>query len=333
MRFDVNHYWYRQSLHPFFFFLVPFSWLFRVGVMLRRIFYKLNIFKTNYFPVPVIVVGNLTTGGTGKTPFVIWLAQFLREQGYTPGIVSRGVGGKPQAKPYLVSATDDPREVGDETLVIVNRTHCPMVIGINRAQAVDYLLQHTDCNIVISDDGLQHYSLGRDIEIVIVDGIRYFGNEILLPAGPLREPIKRLDEVDFVIVNGSESKLSDAFIMTLEPKEFISLHHQSQKIDFIDFPRQAIHAMAGIGHPTRFFSLLSDAGFIVTPHVFPDHYHFKPHDLDFTESLPIIMTEKDAVKCLSFAFDGCWYVAVAAKINNEFKEKLINKIKTKERKQ
>lgn len=319
---DLARYWYRQSLHFFTFLLLPFSWLFGFIITIRQWLYRVGIIKTSHFDIPIIVVGNITVGGTGKTPFVIWLAQFLREQGYHPGIVSRGVGGKKQVKPHRVTAQDAAEEVGDEALLLL-QSDCPVVIGINRSAAVEMLLNQTSCNIVISDDGLQHYRLGRNIEIIMVDGLRQFGNRHLLPAGPLREPMKRLNQVDFVVTNGGGS---DALTMTLEPLAIISLQDKQNKMKLDEFSSRKIHAVAAIGHPERFFQMLENAGFEVIPHSFPDHYHYQANDFNFSDSLPILMTEKDAVKCKAFADHRFWYVSVTANIHRTLQQQLLAKL-------
>jgi tetraacyldisaccharide 4'-kinase len=272
----------------------------------------------------VIIVGNITVGGTGKTPFVIWLAQWLKAQGYHPGIVSRGVGGEKQTTPYRVEKKDLPAKVGDEAVLLKQRTDCPLVICIDRAAAVRDLLQYANCNIVISDDGLQHYSLGRDIEIVLVDAIRNMGNHCLLPAGPLREPLSRLQEVDFVIFNNGKD--TDSYTLSYLPTQLVSLVRPQQKISITNFANKTVHAVAGIGHPERFFSMLTAAGLQVIPHVFPDHYLYQAQDLHFTDAYPIIMTEKDAVKCSAFADERYWYLSITAKINPQFEQALSAKL-------
>jgi tetraacyldisaccharide 4'-kinase len=324
MRVDLTPVWYRKSLHLVALILLPFSWLFAVCAAIRRGIYRIGIIKTHRFNVPIIVVGNITVGGTGKTPFVIWLAKLLQSQGYRPGIVSRGVGGNKHIKPYWVSPSDSPARVGDEAILLARNTSCPVVIGVDRVTAVRHLLKNSQCNIVISDDGLQHYRLHRNLEIVMVDGVRRFGNHCLLPAGPLREPLSRLQSADFVVINindgGGEG---DAYTMSLEPIELISIANSRNKINLQEFPRNKIHAVAGIGHPQRFFMTLKDAGFDLIAHAFPDHHLFQSRELDFADSLNIIMTEKDAVKCSSFADERYWYLSIAAKINIKLEQAIL----------
>lgn len=324
MRFDIVRTWYSRRQHPLTWVLLPFSWLFYLIVKIRRLFYQIGVFKRRRFNVPVIIVGNITVGGTGKTPFVIWLVELLRAQGYRPGIVSRGVGGRRHDEPYIVTKEDSAQEVGDEAMLFARRAGCPVVIGINRAKVVETLLARFSCDIVISDDGLQHYRLDRDIEIAIVDGARRFGNRRMLPAGPLRESLGRLKKVDFVVINGGDVR--DEFAMSLEQAGLVSLKDPNHKINLAELYNKTVHGVAGIGHPKRFFRTLRKAGVRVVQHPFPDHYSFKPGDLKFTENLPIVMTEKDAVKCFDFAKDNMWYLKVDVKVDDKLEQKLIAKL-------
>lgn len=321
--FDISRYWYRNSPHFISFALIPFAWVFGMTTAIRRVLFRVGLIKTHSFQVPVLVVGNITVGGTGKTPFVIWLAHFLKSHGYNPGIVSRGVGGIEQKNPHWVHANDEVEQVGDEALLLVQATGCPVVISKDRVAAVADLLNHSTCNIVISDDGLQHYRLARDIEIAMIDGTRRFGNGHLLPAGPLRETKKRLKKVDFVIVN--EGDQQDEFLMTLKPIKLTSLKPRCE-FDLVDFPHKKVHAVAGIGNPERFFTTLKNAGFEIITHTFPDHYLYQAQDIHFNDSLPIIMTEKDAVKCSSFADERYFALSVTAKMNADFEQKLLARV-------
>lgn len=321
MQVNLMRYWYHDNINV----LLPLSWLFGLCVMLRRCCYRIGIFKVERVSAPVIVVGNITVGGTGKTPFVIWLADWLRTQGYKPGIVSRGLGGKTAHRvPRRVRENDSAEQVGDEALLLTRRTQCPMVICTNRAAAARELLAHTDCDIVISDDGLQHYGLARDIEIVMIDGERRFGNGCLLPAGPLREPVTRLKDVDMVIVNGSDAK---ELTMQLELQEVARISAKRVIRGAELSLTTTIHAVAAIGNPERFFQTLRRAGFTVIPHAFPDHYRYQPADLIFNDDLPIVMTAKDAVKCEAFATDNMWCAEVTTKVDERIPELLKEKIK------
>jgi tetraacyldisaccharide 4'-kinase len=319
MQFDITRLWYQDKLNV----LLPLSWLFACCVAIRRFCYRIGLFKVERVSAPVIVVGNITVGGTGKTPFVIWLTQWLREQGYRPGIVSRGLGGKIVHRvPRRVQADDNAEQVGDEALLLVRRTACPMMVCTSRAAAARELLNQTDCNIVISDDGLQHYGLARDVEIVMVDGERRFGNGCLLPAGPLRESIARLEEVDLVVVNGGKA---NELTMQLELSGLRSMRGERELTD------KTVHAVAAIGNPERFFQTLRRAGFTVIPHAFPDHYRYQSSDLEFNDELPIVMTTKDAVKCEAFAKDNYWVAEVATKVDERIAELLSQKLTREKR--
>lgn len=316
-----NH-WYRRSFTLLTILLLPFSWLFRLIVFIRYYFYHFNFKKKIQFDVPVIVVGNLTVGGTGKTPFVIWLLETLQKKGYRPGIVSRGVGGKKCREPCWVDETANPAEVGDEALLLTKRTHCPMVACIDRVAAVQELLNKTNCNIVISDDGLQHYRMGRNIEIVIVDGRREFGNKQMLPAGPLREPLSRLRSVDLIVVNGASQLPYEK--MVLQGDVLFSVLTPHEKKSLTSLHGQTVHAIAGIGNPERFFSSLRKYNIQVIEHIFPDHYLYKRDDIYFTDNLPIVMTEKDAVKCVTLGDRRHWYLPVNAHLNVDVEKKIFS---------
>jgi len=326
MSFFERH-WYRSTHTAVTFLLLPLSWLFQGIIGLRRTIYRLKLKKTTHFRVPVIVVGNITVGGTGKTPFVIWLAHYLKTLGFQPGIVSRGVGGAQQRLPRVVKNTADPRAVGDEAILLANRSQCPVVIGIDRVRAVQKLLAISPCNVVISDDGLQHYQLGRKIEIAIVDGDRGLGNECFLPAGPLRESPKRLNEVNFVVQQVARptsnqdigrDKLGEIknFKMYLTGNELVAVQDETQTISLQTLlpTSSEVHAVAAIGNPLRFFNHLRECGFNVIEHIFPDHYLYQKTDFQFSDNLPIIMTEKDAVKCKKFADTRFWYLPVKAEV-------------------
>ncbi|HEV2523894.1 MAG TPA: tetraacyldisaccharide 4'-kinase, partial [Gammaproteobacteria bacterium] len=308
--------WYqdRVILWP----LVPLSILYASIVKLRRKWYQLRaILKKRFFAansnpvIPVIVVGNITVGGTGKTPLVIHIAEYLIEQGWQPGIISRGYKGK-HRKPTAVNSKSDPRIVGDEALLFAKRLECPIVVGKNRTQALKKLLKMHAKNaidVVISDDGLQHYALDRHIEIAVVDAQRRFGNGYCLPVGPLREPESRLSAVDLIIHNMGTfydipkkaiSKSENAYSMGYVPDKLYNAFQPDRQASLATFRGQTVHAIAGIGNPERFFQLLTDHGLIVIKHAFPDHHRFTHRDVYFKNEFPIMMTEKDAVKCTKF---------------------------------
>ncbi|MCL5260283.1 MAG: tetraacyldisaccharide 4'-kinase [Gammaproteobacteria bacterium] len=291
---------------------------------MRRFFY-LKIAKPKKFSLPIIVVGNISVGGTGKTPFVIWLANFLLKHGYRPGIISRGFGGKSKNYPLVVSAQSDAMEVGDEALVIVNNTNCPMVVSPNRTAALQKLLAVSNCDVIISDDGLQHYKLARDIEIAIVDAKQKFGNGFCLPAGPLREPLQRLKNVDFVIMHQQTPLTNTCNEMRLVADKLVNVQNPLLTKKLEDFSGKIVDAVAGIGNPARFYALLSDYGLKANRHTYPDHYQFKQKDLAGFAA-PVIMTEKDAVKCAKIVNTDVWYLKVTTEVNMDFAKQLLDKL-------
>ncbi len=290
---------------------LPFALLFRQLVALRRAAWHLGLRRSYRAPCPVIVVGNLTVGGSGKTPLVLWLAQWLRGQGWCPGIVSRGYGGRARHWPQQVRPDSDPRVVGDEAVLLARQGDCPVCVGPDRGAAVEALLMHSDCDIVIADDGLQHYALARDIEIVVIDGQGGFGNGLMLPAGPLREPVSRLRSVDLVVCNG-ECR-TDAHRMRMRPTGAVALHDECRVRPLEDWRGERVRAIAGIGRPERFFDMLRRQGLRVEAVAFPDHHDFSAADLAFDDDLPLLMTEKDAVKCRRLIHrDDTWVVRIEA---------------------
>lgn len=315
--------WYRNGIAQYI--LWPISLLFGVLVRLRRMAYRIGLLPSGRLPVPVIVVGNLTVGGTGKTPLVIWLVEFLREKGFQPGVISRGYGGR-VTRPTAVNAASDPAVVGDEPVLIARRLACPLWVGPDRLATARSLLRvRPDCNVLICDDGLQHYRLGRDLEIVVVDGSRGFGNGRLLPAGPMREPLDRLEVVDLVVTNGAPA-LTGTVAMELQGGILRNLSEPGRLMSLSDWVGRSFHAVAGIGNPDRFFEHLRRAGLRIEPHVFPDHHPFQPGDLDFGDARPVVMTEKDAVKCIAFASPDWWYLEVNAQLEEWFGMRVLQKL-------
>lgn len=316
----IEHIWYHDPIIGTW--LMPLGFLFNDVVRFRRFLYRLGILKTHKLPVPVIVVGNITVGGTGKTPLVIWLAQHLKQAGFKPGIISRGYGGQAQSWPQLASVGSDAAQVGDEAVLMAKQAGCPVAVGPVRAESGRLLLQHSGCDLILSDDGLQHYALARTVEIVVIDGERRFGNGYCLPAGPLREPASRLQSVDLVIVNGEKSAENE-FAMQLQGDTAINLLSGESK-PLADFIGTNCHALAGIGNPQRFFKQLAAAGLHCKNHPFPDHYAYQAQDICFADKLPVLMTEKDAVKCTAIANARHWYVPVTAIPEPAFAEQLTN---------
>lgn len=302
--------------------LAPLAGCYRCFALGKYHAYRRNWLPAKTFQVPIIVIGNLTVGGAGKTPLVIALAKALQKRGFKPGIVSRGYGAKNNNFPFLIDENTPVLQAGDEPLLIAQRTQLPVVIDPNRPRAVASLLANFAVDVVLADDGLQHYRLARTVEIVVVDGERRFGNGFCLPAGPLREPLSRLSRVNFIVANGQA--LASEQCMRLVPESICQLNPP-----FATLPADVkrVHAVAGIGHPERFFQALRLQGLNVIAHPFPDHHWFQPADFKFHEDLPIIMTEKDAVKCMKFQNNNLYVQKINAKIPNDFVAKLINLLK------
>ena len=317
---SLQQHWYRSPLLP----LLPLEFLFRGLALLRRQAYGSGLLSRVRVDVPVIVVGNISVGGTGKTPLTLWLVKLLREAGLMPGIVTRGYGGQASEWPQVVEADSDPFLVGDEPVLMARRCGCPVVAAPDRVAAAQKLLSEYPCDILISDDGMQHYRLERDIEIAVIDGTRRFGNGHCLPVGPLREPVARLREVDFIVTNGDACE--GEWSMQLRQGDAVSLNDASISRPLVQFMSEPVHAVAGIGHPERFFTQLRELGIDVIEHPFADHYRFNEGDLDFNDDLAVLMTEKDAIKCQRFATRKHWYVPVEAGLDPRFSKRLLEKI-------
>jgi tetraacyldisaccharide 4'-kinase len=288
--------------------LLPMAWVFAGLTALRRRLYSLGVLPRYRSPLPVIVVGNITVGGTGKTPLIVWLAEQLRLRGQRVGVVSRGYG-RSSPGTRRIAPSDPVVETGDEPALIARRQGIRVAVGSNRPAAVRLL--EDDCDVILSDDGLQHYALERDVEIIVVDGQRGLGNERLLPAGPLREVPARLDEASAVVVNGEGFARQGSLRMHMEPVRFVNVvSGDSLPADY--FSGQRAHAVAAIGHPARFFSLLRDLGIDIDTRSLPDHATPTVGALDFGDELPVLMTEKDAVKCVGIAGPAHWYLEIGA---------------------
>lgn len=303
--------------------LLPVSVVFYVLSNFRKLLYRIGALSISRFNVPIVVVGNITVGGSGKTPVVITLVNYFKQQGKRVGVVSRGYGGSHAQGSLLVDQNTQASTSGDEPLLIAIQTQAPVMVNKDRVQAVKDLITNHNVDLVISDDGLQHYAMGRQVEIAVVDGKRRFGNGFFLPAGPLRESESRLKTVDFVINNGAQH--AGELTSVLKPLVFINVATNEEKsIDF--FNQQTCHSVAGIGYPERFFDTLTLLGVKTKTHAFSDHHVFARADLSFDDNYPILMTAKDCVKCKEFATDQMWYLHVEAELSDDFLTELTNKL-------
>jgi tetraacyldisaccharide 4'-kinase len=290
--------------------------LYAALLRLRRWLYARGALRRTRLPVPVVVVGNITAGGTGKTPLVLALAEGLYERGLRAGIISRGYGGSARG-PLRVGAASDPAEVGDEACLMARAGSAPVAIARERAAAGRLLLDNAALDVLVADDGLQHFALCRDVEICVIDGARRLGNGRLLPAGPLREPARRLAEVDFVVCNGGQPGDGEV-AMKLGGDLALALAGDGVPRRLADFAGSPVHAVAGIGNPQRFFAQLRAAGLQPIEHAFADHHAFVRADIEFDDRLAVLMTAKDAVKCVGFADARHWYVPVRAELPDAF---------------
>jgi tetraacyldisaccharide 4'-kinase len=304
--------WYQGAPPPWW--LTALSGLYGFVSQVRRFAYAKHWRRSTSLSCPVLVVGNLTVGGTGKTPLVSWLAVQLTERGFRPGVVTRGYGGSSR-QARLIQGSENPKTAGDEAILLARQSRVPVAVGRDRPAAAQLLI-NAGCNIIVSDDGLQHYPLARDCEIVLIDGDRQFGNGRLLPAGPLRELPDRLKSADAVVVNGgpavigNHARLAGALRMRLVATNAIALRYGTHK-PLGEFSGRSVHALAGIGHPQRFFRMLQALGIEVISHALPDHARLQIEDISFADDLPVLMTEKDAVKCAEIAGPHHWYVPVS----------------------
>lgn len=303
--------------------LLPISWVFYLLSKIRQAFYRIGVFRINQFDVPIVVVGNITVGGSGKTPIVIKLVDYFQQQGKKVGVVSRGYGGSHSGKSLAVKSDTLATVSGDEPLLIASQTGAAVMVNQDRSQAVRDLIKQQQLDVVISDDGLQHYAMGRVVEIAVIDGNRRFGNGFFLPAGPLRESQNRLKSVDFIINNGS-AHVGEVFAQ-LKPTTFIHvLSGEEFPLDL--FKNRHCHGVAGIGHPDRFFHTLTQLDIQVEKHHFIDHYQYQINDLEFEDDHPIIMTAKDWVKCREFANGKMYYLKVDLDIGENFLNELTAKL-------
>lgn len=319
----IERIWSGKS--PLYLLLLPFSWLYGLITSALRYSYKRGWKKSWRAPLPVIVVGNLTAGGNGKTPVVIWLVEMLKQRGLRAGVVSRGYGGKAAKYPLVLDATTTTAEAGDEPVLIFQRTGAPVAVSPVRSEAIKALLASHTLDVIVTDDGLQHYALQRDIEVVVIDGVRRFGNGWWLPAGPMRERATRLSTVDVVITNGGKA-MAGEIAMTLEAEQAVNIL-TGERCDAMML--HDVIAMAGIGHPPRFFATLANLGVNTQAEIaFADHQEYQSEQLKLlarTDQI-LLMTEKDAVKCRNFAEPNWWYLPVNAEISNADTAAFVGKV-------
>ena len=322
MRF-TDWLWYRPN--PLKWLLWPIGGIYGVVMEIRRLVYRLGMKPVTTLPLPVIVVGNLTVGGSGKTPVVIWLAGELKSCGYRVGIVSRGYGGNAESWPQRVSTASDPGLVGDEPVLIARATGCPVMVSPDRVAAAKALISAEQLDVLLADDGMQHYALDRTLAIAVVDGQRGLGDGFCLPAGPLREFKCRIADVDAIVVNGGSWGRAGVFRAQPAAQRLHQVAGSEQKL-LAEFRNTEVHAVAGIGNPQRFFNLLEDAGVDVLPHPLPDHTKLTGAELDFDDARPVFVTEKDAVKCEGFARENVWCVPIKLEFEAEDGQRLMRRV-------
>ena len=333
---------YWQSINWFSVCIFPFSFIYALVVTLRTKYYE-NFHDTYKSDFPIVVVGNPTVGGAGKTPMVIWLANHLISKGLNPVIITRGYKGKHASWPLNITHETTAEECGDEPLMMFKRLNadslkCPVIASPRRVDSIEYCKKHyPNTNIIISDDGLQHYKMPRDLEIIVIDGKRQLGNQLFFPSGPLRESVrsfnKRVESGAVVIENNSHyhqgNNVSNYHSMALSGQQLINVKNPSLRLSFENNNESSIdkvNAIAAIGNPQRFFDFLENQGYQVNQKAFPDHHHYQKNDLVFDNSDMVIMTEKDAVKCHNIAHDNCWYLPVDAIFSSEFTDIIDRKL-------
>ncbi len=324
MREETRYFAKRGMLNLF---ALPLSWLYGAVMGLRKICYRIGLCPSVSLAVPVVVIGNICVGGAGKTPVIIALVEALKAKGLHVGVVSRGYGGSANKSPTAVTEDSLASEVGDEPLLIARRTNVPVVIGCSRVAACELLLKNHEIDVVLSDDGLSHYALARDIEIIVIDETREHGNGYLLPAGPLREPVSRIKHADFTLHTNSQ-QIGEAKVRYQlgQPYQVAAPTHTKSLSAFAEQP---VHAVAGLAHPEKFFTSLYQQGVTPICHAFSDHYAFTAQDFsDFKDAL-VLMTEKDSVKCTAFATESMYAVPLDAQLPQGFVERLLTKLKEK----
>jgi len=315
--------WYHPN--PLKWLLWPLGGFYRAAMGIRRVIFQVGIRPVTKLSLPVIVVGNITVGGAGKTPLVIWLAGELQSRGYRVGIVSRGYGGSAKEWPQRVHTNSDPALVGDEPVLLARATGCPVIVGPDRTAAAQSLTDKGQVDVLLADDGLQHYALDRTVEIAVIDGERGLGNGFCLPAGPLREPKGRIAKVDAIVINGGWWCHTGAFRAQPVVQRLYQVAGSAQK-SLEEFHDTKVHAVAGIGNPQRFFNLLEDAEIHVLPHPWPDHANLSSEDLKFDDAHPVLVTEKDAVKCRRFAHGNVWCVPIKLVFDADDGERLMRRV-------
>lgn len=305
--------------------LLPLSAVFLLISFIRKTLYQFNFLKSFKLKIPVIVVGNITSGGTGKTPLIIYLANELKKNGYRPGIISRGYGSKSEGV-MEVSQKSDVAEAGDEPMLIQKHTHLPVFVSKDRVLAAKALVKkYAKTDVILSDDGIQHYRLRRDLEVLVIDGTRKFGNGYLLPAGPLREFRSKLKTVDAIVCN-HKKVIDGSYLMKYKGHLLINLK-TNKKIHLNNLSLKNIHAIAGIGNPDRFFDYLKTYNILFSSSAFQDHYKFSKKDFRDMNDKNIIMTEKDAVKCQQFSRNNFWYLPVIAEVDSKFTDVILKKLR------
>jgi len=319
---SLQHYWYQSNALVWL--LLPVSWLYCLVVSIRRKLYQLKIKQSYSSDVPIVVVGNIVVGGSGKTPLLISLCEYLIDKGIKPGVVSRGYGGSVSGIKQ-VSVNDSASLVGDEPLMVCQKTSVPVVVGSDRVAAVKYLISNNQCDVVLSDDGLQHYRMRRNFEIAVVDSSRRYGNGFCLPAGPLRERLTRLKDVDIVVYNGNVDVKPEDDFYQLKITGLQRLNG-SESSSLTSFTKKEVHAVAGIGHPQRFFEQLGESSLNVIQHAYPDHHDYQQKDFAGWEDECILMTEKDAVKCRHLSLSNAWVVCVSAIFSNSLESTFSTKL-------
>ncbi|MEM1244021.1 MAG: tetraacyldisaccharide 4'-kinase [Pseudomonadota bacterium] len=337
LKIHIANAWYENKC--WLYLLWPFAKIYQFVISLRKWLYNKGWFAQTKFTIPVIVVGNITVGGTGKTSIVIWLAQELQRRHLKPGIVSRGYQSQLKNYPRIVRSTDVAAQVGDEPLLIAQATGCPVVIDPNRVQAVDYLLKNFACDIVLTDDGLQHYALGRDIEICCIDANKQFGNRLCLPAGPLREPLNRLETIDYLLVKGKNNSVNyPAVYVNSQVKKLPSYYfnYQPEKLRNCQDPLQtkainflqdkSVILITGIAQPENFQQTMASITNVKAMRIFADHHQFTPADFAGLENDLVIMTYKDAVKCQSLAHANCWFLEIQVQMESDVVSAILAKI-------